>query len=250
MTNIKLFFKKLIIKILNTVLGDASQSFIIRMKYLLRKLKGGYYATNKLDKQLEQYVNYDNGFFVELGANDGITQSNSLYFEVKRKWRGILIEPTPHNFLLCKKHRSTENYIFCNACVSFDYKEKYVDIKYANLMSISENIELDLEDKDSHIQSGKKHLLNNEDVFSFGATAATLNSILEKSKAPKEIDFLSLDVEGAELEVLKGINFEKFSFKYMLIEVRDIKRMQSFLSQHGYILEKQFSLHDYLFKHI
>ena len=73
---------------------------------------------------------------------------------------------------------------------------------------------------------------------------------MEKSKAPKEIDFLSLDVEGAELAVLKGIDFDKFLFKYMLIEVRDIKRMESFLRQHGYILEKQFSSHDYLFKHI
>ena len=89
---------------------------------------------------------------------------------------------------------------------------------------------------------------NNEDVFSFGATAVTLNSILEKSKAPKEIDFLSLDVEGAELEVLKGIDFNKFSFKFMLIEVRDIKRMESFLLQHGYLLEKKFSTHDYLFR--
>ena len=118
------------------------------------------------------------------------------------------------------------------------------------IMSISENLELDLEDKDSHIESSKDFLSNNEDVFSFGATAVTLNSILEKSKAPKEIDFLSLDVEGAELEVLKGIDFDKFSFKYMLIEVRDIKRMESFLLQHGYLLEKQFSTHDYLFKHI
>ena len=242
--------KRLIGKILNIVLGGASQSFIRRLNYLAMKLKGGYFAINQLDKQLEQYVNYDNGFFVELGANDGISQSNSLYFEMKRNWRGVLIEPTPHNFLLCKEQRSAENYIFCNACVSFDYKEKYVDIKYANLMSISENLELDLEDKDTHIQSGKKFLSNNEDVFSFGATAVTLNSILEKSKAPKEIDFLSLDVEGAELAVLKGIDFDKFLFKYMLIEVRDVKRMESFLRQHGYILEKQFSSHDYLFKHI
>ena len=242
--------KRLIGKILNIVLGGASQSFIRRLNYLAMKRRDGDFAINPLDKQLELYVNYDNGFFVELGANDGISQSNSLYFEMKRNWRGVLIEPTPHNFLLCKEQRSAENYIFCNACVSFDYKEKYVDIKYANLMSISENLELDLEDKDTHIQSGKKFLSNNEDVFSFGATAVTLNSILEKSKAPKEIDFLSLDVEGAELAVLKGIDFDKFLFKYMLIEVRDIKRMESFLRQHGYILEKQFSSHDYLFKHI
>lgn len=232
------------------VLRGASKSFIGRLNYLSMKLKGGYFSRDQLDKQLEQYVNFDNGFFVELGANDGFSQSNSLYFELKRNWRGVLIEPTPHNYLSCKEYRNAENYIFCNACVSFDYKEKYVDIKYANLMSISENLELDLDDKDEHIQNGKEFLSRNEDVFSFGATAATLTSILEKSNAPKEIDFLSLDVEGAQFEILNGLDFNKFSFKYMLIEVRDIKRMEIFLHQHGYILEKQFTAHDYLFKRI
>ena len=77
---------------------------------------------------------------------------------MKRNWRGVLVEPVPHNFLLCKEQRSSENSIFCNACVSFDYKHKYVDMKYANLMSISENLELDLEYKDVHIQSGEKFL--------------------------------------------------------------------------------------------
>ena len=242
--------RRIIKNILKIALGSAFHSFLRRLNYLSRKFKGGYFSINQLDKQLEQYVNYDNGFFVELGANDGVSQSNSLHFEMKRNWRGVLIEPTPHNFLLCKEQRSTKNKIFCNACVSFDYKDKYVDIKYANLMSISESLELDLEDNDAHIQSGKKFLSSSEDVFSFGAVAETLNSILNKSNAPKEIDFLSLDVEGAELEVLKGVDFDEFSFKFMLIEVRDIKRMEIFLHQYGYILEKQFSSHDYLFKRV
>lgn len=242
--------KQVVKKIFKFILGGASHSFFKKLNYVMRKIKGGYFSVNHLDKQLEQYVNYDNGFFVELGANDGISQSNSLYFEKKRNWRGVLVEPTPHNYLLCKKHRSAENRIFCNACVSFDYKDKYVDIKYANLMSISENLESDLADKDSHIQAGKKFFSATEDVFSFGAVAETLTSILKKSNAPSEIDFLSLDVEGAELEVLKGIDFDEFSFKFMLIEVRDIQRMQDFLSQHGYLLEKKFSQHDYLFKRV
>ena len=158
--------KRIIKNILRLALGSASHSFFRRLNYLMRKFRGGYYSINQLDEQLEQYVNYDNGFYVELGANDGVSQSNSRYFETKRNWRGVLIEPSPHNFLLCKEQRSTENSIFCNACVSFDYKDKYVDIKYANLMSISENLELDLDDKDAHIKSGEKFLSVNEDVFS------------------------------------------------------------------------------------
>lgn len=235
-------------KVFQFFLGSASEAVFRRLKFFLNNIKGGYHSLHELDKQLEKYVDFDDGFYVELGANNGVTYSNSLYFEIKRNWKGVLIEPTPHNFLLCKENRSKKNHIFCNACVSFDYKEKYVDIKYADMMSISENLDLDIVDKDAHIDGGKAHLKENETVFTFGAAAITLNSLLEKAAAPKVIDFLSLDVEGAELEVLKGINFEKFSFKYMLIEVRSLKRIEDFLIEHGYVLEKQFSSHDYLFK--
>ena len=235
-------------KVFKFFLGSTSQIVLRRLRFFLNNIKGGYHSLDEIDKQLEKYVDYDNGFYVELGANNGVTYSNSLYFETKRNWKGILVEPTPHNFLLCREQRSKKNHIYCNACVSFDYKEKYVDIKYADMMSISENLDLDLGDKEAHIEGGRAHLKETETVFAFGAVAKTLNSLLKKAEAPKVIDFLSLDVEGAELEVLKGINFEKFSFKYMLIEVRNLKRVEDFLIERGYVLEKQFSSHDYLFK--
>lgn len=220
------------------------------LDYFKRKLIGRYYSINELDKQLERYLNYDFGFFVELGANDGFSQSNSLYFEKKRKWRGILVEPSLHNFFLCKQRRSKNNHVYCNACVGFEYKEKYVDIRYADLMSISEKLDLDIFDQHSHMENARKHLAKNEEIVCFGALAATLDSLLKRSKAPREIDFMSLDVEGAELEVLKGIDYTEYSFKYMLIEVRDLDRIESFLKPRGYELEKQFSSHDYLFKHV
>lgn len=243
-----LMLKKLVKKILKTIFGSSYPSLERRILFLVRKSKNKYFGLNELDKKIEKYVDYDNGFFVELGANDGVTQSNSLYFELKRNWRGILVEPSPNNFLICKEQRSTNNSIFCNACVSFDYKEKYVDIVYADLMSISKNLNTDLNDKTEHIKVGKEYLKKNEAIFEFGSIARPLNDLLIESNAPKLIDFLSLDVEGAELEVLKGINFEQFKFKYMLIEARDFSRIEEFLSSHGYHLEEQFSGYDYLFK--
>jgi FkbM family methyltransferase len=210
--------------------------------------KGGYFGHNGIDKKLEKYLPNRSGFYVELGANDGVKQSNSLFFELKKGWQGILIEPIPQNYMACAKVRGSKNRVHCNACVSFDYKEKFVEIQYANLMSISRSLELDLTNVDQHIEDSgitKK----NAGTFTFGAVAKTLNLILQESNAPRFIDFLSLDVEGAELEVLKGINFNEFQFKYMVVECRQIGRLQKFLLQHGYVLVEKITVHDYLFEH-
>ena len=63
------------------------------------------FGLDKLDVKLEQYVDFDNGFFIEAGANDGIKQSNTLYFEKYRNWRGLLIEPIPELAMKCRKNR-------------------------------------------------------------------------------------------------------------------------------------------------
>ena len=78
-----------------------------------------FYALNELDKKLLKYLDYDNGYFVELGANNGVNQSNTLHFELEKNWSGVLIEPTPHNYLECCKNRRPENHIFCNATKLF-----------------------------------------------------------------------------------------------------------------------------------
>ena len=53
------FMRRIISKILKIVLGNARQSFFRRIDYLIKKFKGGYFSIDQLDKQLEQYVNYD-----------------------------------------------------------------------------------------------------------------------------------------------------------------------------------------------
>ena len=209
-----------------------------------------YYGLEKLDEKLEKYVDHDNGFYVELGANNGLTQSNTAYFEKHRGWRGVLIEPTPHNFLACVKNRSERNAIHCNACVSFDYSEKFVEIRYANLMSVARGLESDLSNEDGHLEAGRKHLPQGEVIFSFGAIAKTLTAILDESDAPTEIDFLSLDVEGAEMEVLKGLDFSRYAIRYLLIECRSLSRMADFLAGHGYEYVETLSRNDALFRKV
>ena len=99
------------------------------------------------------------------------------------------------------------NHIFCNACVPFEYKDEYVEIQYAYLMSISSSLKSDLKNKKDFIDQARKGFNKYEKSLSFGAKARTLSSILDSTNAPTVIDLLSLDVEGAELEVLKGLIF-------------------------------------------
>ena len=206
-----------------------------------------YYALTQLDKKLEKYLNFDNGYFIELGANDGITQSNTYFFERKKKWNGILIEPIPHKFLDCIENRSKKNKIYCNACVAFDYKNKFVEIIYSNLMSSPINLRSDIQNPEKHAYSGKKFLDSNDSIFKFAAIASTLNDIMIKSNSPNKIDFLSLDVEGAEIEVLNGIDFNNYTFKYILVESRSFDIIDLFLRSKNYKLIEKLGEHDYLF---
>jgi FkbM family methyltransferase len=212
-----------------------------------RLLRGRYFSLNELDRKLERYVDYDNGYFVELGANDGVSQSNSLYFEKRRGWRGLLVEPTPHKFLQCRHNRAARTAVVCAACVSFDYPGEFVRLVYADLMSTPLALESDISDPAGHAESGRGFLQRRETIFEFGAVAKTLNSLLLAASAPKLIDFLSLDVEGAEIEVLKGVDHREFRFKYILVECRDFPKLKSYIEPYGYGFVETFSGQDYLF---
>jgi FkbM family methyltransferase len=206
-----------------------------------------YWGLHELDRQIEKYLDFDGGYFVELGANDGRFQSNTLYYEQARGWRGVLIEPAPALYRRCRENRSSADHIVNAACVSFGYAGETVELIYSNAMSVSLHLESDLPDPAAHAELGRQFLDGNETVFTFRAPARTLNSILTEVNAPRRIDFLSLDVEGAEIEVLKGVDHKAFRFRYMLIECRDIDRLNRYLESTHYRLLEKFNEHDYLF---
>ena len=206
-----------------------------------------YWGLHDLDRQIEKYLDFDGGYYVELGANNGMLASNTLYLERHRRWKGILIEPVPSLYLECRKNRSPDNHIVCAACVPFGYGKEFVRIVYSDSMSVSLDLESDIADGRAHAELGRQFLASTQDIFEFGAIARTMTDILLDAKAPSVVDFLSLDVEGAEVDVLKGVDHGQFRFRNMLIECRDIERLKAYLEPLSYVLIEKFNEHDYLF---
>jgi FkbM family methyltransferase len=206
-------------------------------------------ALNHIDQQLLQYFDFSDGFFVELGANDGIRQSNTLFLEKKKNWKGILIEPSQEKVRECKKNRPN-SLVFCAACVPFNYNKKTVELIYADLMSIAPELASGSnQDHEAHVKRGQKFLSSKDDIYKFKAEAQQLNAILDKAKAPKKIDFLSIDVEGAEFSVLSGVDFNKYCFKFVLIETKEVEKIKKYLSKFQYSYVKHLSEHDILFSY-
>tara|TARA_B100001123_G_scaffold448812_1_gene611474 strand:- start:1288 stop:2010 length:723 start_codon:yes stop_codon:yes gene_type:complete len=225
-------------------------NFLLNLYYDYKNKKKAYFGHHAVDKKLRNYLDYKNGFFIELGANDGIKQSNTYYFEKNLNWNGVLIEPIKKKYLSCIKNRSKKNHFFNYACVSFDYKNKKIKMFYSDLMSIIKDEKIIKEiDTKEHALKGKKYLLPGDKIEEFWVDTITLNEILIKSNAPKIIDFLSLDVEGSEIEVLKGINFSEFNFKFIMIESRNDQLIKNFFEIKNYFFIEKISERDLLFKY-
>lgn len=219
---------------------------------LLAKIKPNRdFGLDGLDTRLAEIVQKERGFYIELGANDGVTQSNTLKLELFKGWKGVLIEPVPRVFARLKKNRSRQrNHLEMAACVSFDFDKDYVEIAFSNLMSTPLNIDSDIDDPLAHAGSGTIFLegLDKQEALTvLRLPSSTLTAVLDRARAPRSIDLLSLDVEGGELDVLKGIDFDRYRINWMLIESRNIERIEQFLSPLGYRLHTKMSGHDYLF---
>jgi FkbM family methyltransferase len=222
------------------------------LKTILRKITESFGnptlsrpALNNLDKKLERYLKFKNGFFIEVGANDGYNQSNTYYLEKFLGWRGILVEAIPSLYEKCKSTRSRSS-VYNYALVSQEFTNSFVEMHYANLMSVAEGSLKNSESQKKHIQDGLK-CQKIAKSYTVKVPAITLETILNKIDDLPKIDFLSLDVEGYELDVLMGLNLEKYQPRQILVEARFFDEINSFLSP-LYELVEQLSYHDFLYR--
>ena len=211
-------------------------------------------SINNLDKQISLLLpNILNNktFYIEVGANDGITQSNTFFLEKKYKAKGMLIEASPSLYEKCFLYRSRENIIENYALVSPDFKEEFVQLIFGNLWTTQ------VKGKKNSLEHAKKGSIRklpirnilglpSDKVYKFFAPAITLSKLTEKHSI-NHVDLLSLDVEGNELSILEGCKLEKGYIKNILVETFDYKTINTYLTNFGYYLVKKLSTHDYLY---
>ena len=175
------------------------------------------YALNDLDKQLEVYLNFDNGVFVEAGANDGIRQSNTLYFEASRGWKGVLVEAVPELYEECRRNRPNATVVW-GALNAGENSDGFATIRYAGLMSVIKGGMKSDKEELMHIELGCK-VQNISNSYEVEVPNTSLSAILLKLGID-HVDLLSLDLEGYEAQALGGLDFSIHKPKFILVEAR------------------------------
>jgi FkbM family methyltransferase len=191
---------------------------------------------------LKFYNNKKNGFFIEIGAYDGVELSNTYLLEKEYNWKGICVEPIPNKFeLLCKNRPNSLCYDYAV------YNESYTDIKF----DIGNNCEM-LSGISGKLDCDCYINLVNADKTQIMRTTISLNDLLEKSNSPLFIDYLSLDTEGSELEILKSVDFSKYTFGLIDVEHNGVEpkrtQIKDLLTSNGYIYIRENNWDD-CYKH-
>lgn len=139
----------------------------------------------------EKYLNYKDGFFIELGAMDGLIYSNSYFYEYVLNWKGILIEPSElYNSLIINRPN----------CQNFNYAISEIE---GEVEFIGEGA---LGGMTHTMDDGHRKGWNLDEKPSFKVKSIPISKILDEVKFEK-VDLFSIDVEGGELEVLKTFNW-------------------------------------------
>lgn len=167
-----------------------------------------------------------NGFFVDIGASDGVMLNNTWLLEKEFGWKGICVEPNPKFYQKLKKNRK---------CIVTDY---YVsdktgeEIEFIMADVYSSGINCAFNDLHKEIRRSYAEIGNVIKVVSI-----SLDDLLEKYNAPHEIDYISIDTEGNEYDILKKFPFDKWNVRLFTIEhnfTEQRQKIYELLTKQGY----------------
>ena len=204
-----------------------------------------YRSQYQQDKFLNEnfFHNKKNGTFLDIGAYDGVTGSNSYFFEKELGWNGICIEPLPKIFEKLKSNRSC---ILSNAAAWKENTTKTFKIidGYSEMLSgIVDCYDI------QHINRINVELSTQPQTSSdVSINCIDINEFL-KEKQIFHFDFLSIDVEGSEFVILKHLDFNLFDITYIICENNyDDMKIHKLMSDNGYKFLQKLSIDDVYIK--
>ena len=223
-------FKEFIIEYLPYLY--AAHNLVIKSKIFIHRKS---YAHTEEDLFILKEFKNQKGFYVDVGCHHP-TRLNNCHLLYKKGWRGINIDISEFSIKLFNLVRTKD--ININRAVSLEQKK--VKFYYDKLISLYISL------------NKRKELDRYKEILS-----DTLTNIIDQTKfKDKKIDFLSIDTEGKDFEVLQSLNFERYDPKYICVEIHsnndlkiDIKKSQIY----KYLVEKNYKLlivkrENYIFK--
>lgn len=187
-----------------------------------------YYSQAYQDYFLDKFIfgKKEGGFFLDIGGNDPVNINNTYFFEKNRGWNGLAFEPMPEQRGKWAASRKTECLPY--ALGSKDGEKEFCEYEDHYMSGFSDEV-----DYDGKVKSRWK------------VQVRRLAGILDE-RGIKHVDFVSLDVEGAEIEVLKGIDFSRVDIECFTIEnnkgfklEHDIRK---FMTEAGYRIKARLWL--------
>lgn len=199
-----------------------------------------YYGQHHEDIFIKKiFPTLTNGVCIEVGAYNGVSMSNTKHFE-EIGWRALCIEPIPVEFEKCKSIRK-ECYQCCISDKDSEEKEFTIFHLNDNLAAISSL------EPDQRLINSHSHLITN--ISKCMVKVRSLNSLLQELDFPKNIDFISIDTENTELDVLKGIDLNVYNVKLFVIENNYNEPFcNNYLEQFGYKRINRIAVNDFYIK--
>ena len=179
---------------------DCEKSFFWNEKYFSQA------GQDKIIKEVF-FKNKKNGFFIEIGAYDGIQGSNCYHFEKLLNWNGIALEPSIIQFEKLKKNRKCK---LLNSAISHEIKE-------VEFIEVIEGLTQMSGINDNSFKRNINIISNNEKskIRSIKLKTITFEQVVTKNI---DIDYLSIDIEGGEMDLLKSIDFNNNEIKVVSVE--------------------------------
>lgn len=208
---------------------------------MLHYPKPRYFSQVGEDAFLDQHVfgGKRNGIFVDIGAHDGVTFSNTYFFEKERGWQGICIEPNPTVFTQLEQNRSA-------ICLNAGIADKagsmdFLQVEgagnaemFSGLMKKYDKRHLARIEKEVKQRQGSKQIITVETLL--------LPNLIKQYGITK-IDYLTIDTEGGEFDILKTFDFTACHVDCITVEdLFGNTQLSRFMKKHGFKLLKKLDI--------